>query len=244
MEIKSKKGKSADELLFRASSLGNIMTKSKSKSDPIGATAKTNLVDVFVSNVYERNTQIDTKFTNKGNQVEDDSITLLSRIEKSIFRKNETWLKNEFISGTPDLFIGKSIHEAEVIIDIKSSWDIFTFYRAITSKLKPIYYWQVQAYMALSGAKKARIVYCLVNTPEELIESEKQKAFYRLGQPQIDDDDLQLEFRRIEANSIYDDIPMDERIFSFEVERNDDDIKSAYEKIKLCRIWMNEVLFC
>lgn len=83
------------------------MTEPRSKSETISEGTKTHLADVFVSHKYGRNTNIENKYTIKGLQVEDDSITLYSRVKKHFYTKNQDHLSNAFIKGTPDLFKGK-----------------------------------------------------------------------------------------------------------------------------------------
>lgn len=233
----------ADSILFRASSAGFLMVEPRSKSETIAEGTKTHLVDVFVSNKYGRNTEIHSKYTNKGLQVEEDSITLYSRVTKKFYKKNEDRISNEFICGTPDLYEGESIENADLIIDVKSSWDIFTFFRSANDSLNKRYYWQLQAYMALTGAQKAKLVYCLVNTPDSLIQDEKSKLRWKMNVIDPMDKDYQQACDEIDRLSIYDDIPMSERYFEVEIERNEEDIARLYGKVIVCREWMNANLF-
>jgi len=233
----------ADEILFRASSVGLLMTEPRSKSETISESTKTHLVDVFVSKKYGRNTDISNRYTNKGLQVEEDSITLFSRMTKTFYKKNESRISNEFICGTPDLYQGDSIENAELIIDIKSSWDIFTFFRSANDSLNKRYYWQLQAYMALTGATKSKLVYCLINTPDAMLQDEKRRLMYKMNVISELDKDYNDACDEIDRLGIYDDIPMSERFFEIEVLRNDIDIEKLYNKVKECRIWMNENLF-
>lgn len=59
----------------------------------------------------------------KGIEQENLSISLLSRVLKKVFNKNENRLKNQFITGLPDIFEGDSIENATAIYDVKSSFD-------------------------------------------------------------------------------------------------------------------------
>lgn len=260
----------ADKILFRCSSLGHIMTEPKTikarEAGEISESTKTHLIDIFVSAQYNRRPEIESKFLKKGNVAEEDSITLYSLLNKKFFKKNEEWLKNDFISGTPDLFRGESVRKADEIIDTKTSWDVFTFFRATHKDLADQYYWQGQGYMALSGAKKHTVAYCLVNTPWHLISNELFKESYKHsdGTPAV----IEL---NIIANMTYDrktfeehierhgidvkdgasldivngfvEIPQEERMHEFTVERNDADIEKIYERVLKCREYMNQYLF-
>jgi hypothetical protein len=258
--------KNFDNYLFRCSSLGHLMTEPKTKTEPLSEGTKTHLVDVYVSAKYKRKDDISNRYLEKGTLVEEDSITLLSRVEKTFFKKNEEHLFNAFIKGTPDIFEGKSIYEAEEITDTKSSWDIYTFMRAISKKTNPLYYWQGQGYLWLSGANKFKLSYCLVNTPSHLIDSEKRKLGWQMGviDPLANSDYFEG-CKEIEKNSIYDiktfvsqnpgydllhavdewqslglDIPMNERVSTMAIDRNDEDIERLKSRIINCRIWLND----
>lgn len=233
------------EVLFRASSVGNLMTEAKTKEDKasgkLSETTKTYLVDIYVSNKYGRNNEFTNKFVEKGLMVEEDSITLYSRIKKEFFKKNEEPLSNSFIKGTPDLYIGEIISKAETIIDIKSSWDIYSFFRTISKPINKTYYWQMQAYMALTGAKKAILAYCLIDTPEVLISDEKRRMMYKMGVA-TDVNELYIEAcKLIEFNMKYDDIPLKNRCLEYVIERNDEDIELMYSKITKAREFLQEL---
>ena len=262
----------ANEILFRCSSLGHIMTeergagltenqaneikelearpkrtdKQQEKLDYLIAkrdappqlsdTCITHLADVFVSAKYKRNTDIENKFTKKGLMVEEDSLTLYSRYKKRMFTKNEDWLKNEFISGTPDVI-------KEHILDIKSSWDIFTFFRTNIKKLNKNYYWQMQGYMALTGAKSATLAYCLTDTPDVLIQDVKRKLLWKMGVATELDQDYLDACAEIDKLSLYNDIPLEERVIEIEIERNEEDIQRLYKKVEACRNYINTHFF-
>lgn len=231
-----------EDILFRCSSLGHLMTEPQNKADKeagnLSESAKTHLVDVFVRNKYGRQTDITNKFIEKGLMVEEDSITLYSRVKKKFFRKNEEHLQNEFIKGTPDIYLGESIQTATHVVDVKSSWDIFTFFRAKVKKVNPLYYWQLQGYMALTGAKTATLAYCLIDTPECFINDEKRKLFYKMGVVSEDNEIYQEGCKHLELAMTYEDIPMDEKIIEFHIERNDEDLARLYSRVSKGRQYM------
>lgn len=250
----------------QASELARLILKRDAPPE-ISESCKTHLVDVYVLEQYNRFTEVTAKQLDKGNETEEDSITTVSRITKTLFKKNEDHLTNEYIKGTPDIFTGLSIYNAETVRDTKSSWDAFTFFRAKHKPLDSKYYWQIIGYMWLTGAKIGYIDYCLNNTPYHLVESELIKESY--GHPERDTP-AWIELQII-ANHVYDkrtfdeyvkmrgcfpidensnavyagfiEIPLRERHFSFEVQRNENDINKIKEQVKACRDWMNLNLF-
>ena len=230
-----------NNLLFRCSSLGHLMTESRTKSEPLSETTKTHLIDVYVANKYGRQEDIQNKYIEKGLAAEEDSITLYSRVNKQFFKKNEEHLTNSWIKGTPDLYTGEGIHKATTIIDIKSSWDIYTFMRTLTKDINKMYYWQLQGYMDLTGAQSAKLAYCLVNTPEPMVEYEKYILGRRMGVIDPTGNELyEKACADLEKAMLFDDIPIKERVIEFEIQRNDADILKLHAKVEECRKWLNE----
>lgn len=231
--------------LFRCSALGYLMTDPKTKAakeaGELSETTKTNLIDIYVSNKYGRQTDISNKYITKGLMVEEDSITLYSRVKKTFFKKNEKHLSNAFIKGTPDLFTGTEIESAETIIDIKSSWDIFTFFRNHTKGVSDLYYWQLQGYMALTGAKSAKLSFCLVDTPETLILDAKRKLMWQMNAGTEENEDYKIACEELDKAMIYSDIPMNERVMEFDIERDNEGIEKLYSKVVKARQFLNEI---
>ena len=226
--------------LFRCSSLGYIMTEARSKTEPLSETTKTHLIDVYVANRYGRQEDIQNKYIEKGLAVEEDSITLYSRIKKEVFFKNEQHLSNSWIKGTPDLYTGANIYAADTITDIKSSWDIYTFMRVLTKEVNKQYYWQLQGYMDLTGARSATLAYCLVDTPQQLIEDEKRRLMWKMGCA-TDESPLFIQAcEELQRSMTFGDIALHERLIEFKIERNDADIMRMHQRVEACRQWLNE----
>ena len=231
--------------LFRCSALSNLMTEPKLKADKeagnLSETTKTYLTEVYVKGKYKRGQDITSKQMAKGLVVEEDSITLNSRVKKMYYIKNENRLTNDYIAGTPDLFTGVNVLNSEEVIDIKSNWDIFTFFRARSKDVNSAYWWQLQGYMALTGARSARLVYCLVNTPDMLITDEKRKLMYKMNVATTEDPDYLTACDDLDKLMIYDDIPMNEKVFEFVIERDDTAIQKIYDKVKRAREYLTEL---
>lgn len=254
-------------ILFHASSIGKLMSKPKDKTETIAATTKTHLLEVYAREKYGRVKEIKSKFLDKGNICEEDSITLLSRVSKKVYFKNDSRLINDFITGEPDLSDTSEILNCNEILDTKSSFDIHTFLSAKHSKIDPDYYWQGMSYLWLTGADLFTLCYCLVNSPVQTIMDEKRSLLYKYP----DDGSISYQEKHIERckmverNHIYDlqlfikqnpnfdfdmninewngDIPMNERVHKITVSRNDKDIELIKLKVIDCRTWMNTNLF-
>lgn len=215
----------------RASQVGKIMPgvrKSWLKS------TEDYLVELWVQETFGREKDVYSKYMEKGTRQEEEAITLLSEIKAELFFKNEQDFENEWITGTPDILKGK------VVRDVKCSWDIFTFISTKYGKLNQDYYWQLQSYMDLTGAEIAYLDYCLVDTPLNLIDKEKRNIEYNLEL--TNQQDLLAAKSEINRSMTYSDIPKKDRVYTIEIERNEDDIQRIHERVELCRQWIEKTL--
>ena len=214
------------------------MTEPRSKSETLSETCKTYLIGVMISELYGRRKDVLNRYVQKGLMVEEDAITLLSRVRKQFYKKNEEHLNNDFLKGTPDIYEGPEIKKATRIIDIKSSFDIFTFFKSKNDPTSKDYYWQGQSYLDLTGASEFELTYCLVNTPDSIVEGLKRRFMWDAGIKGEDEFNHEA-FEMIEKMAKYDDIPMEERTFSTIIARNQDDINRLHERVIQCREYMN-----
>jgi hypothetical protein len=205
----------ANDIKFRCSSLGHLMTEARIKSNILSESCITHLIDVFVSEKYNRREEASGKMIEKGNKREEDSITLYSRVSHQFFKKNTIHLENEFIKGTPDVFKGEEITKANEIIDTKTPWSAHTFFRSKNKPLDKMYWWQGQGYMDLTGAIKHTVAFCLINGIDTMITDEKKKLEwkYEITDPYtrpieikkaIIFDKFKDESKQIEINHIFD----------------------------------------
>lgn len=210
---------------IRCSAIGQIMTNGRGK-DTIGQTALTYLEKWVKSQLYDREQDIQSKYLSKGLQVEAEIIQIAANhYGWGDVAKNEEWLSDEHLTGTPDIILPK-----RGVIDMKASWDCFTF-PLFDTELDKSYWWQVQGYMALTGLNKAAVVYVLHDAPEDLIEREAWKSVRAAG-----DDELTEEiFEEYKAKMTYSHLPIQLRLKRFDVERDDDAIQAVRDRVELCR---------
>lgn len=214
---------------FRCSKLGDLMTEPRAKKDILSQTTLTYLNEIFIGEQTGREKDISNKYMMKGLLQEEDSISLLTDVTGKFYIKNAEKFENLYVKGTPDIV-------DDVIIDIKTSWDIWTFAKAEVSK---DYYWQLQGYMWLTGRKKAVLNYCLVNSPDQLIQDELRKLSWKMFM--IDPiDPLYLEAEaKTRLNMTFDDIKPEYRVKTFEVDFSEEDIKKLQVRIDDCREYLS-----
>jgi hypothetical protein len=208
---------------IRCSDLDTLMTKPKAKKDEISATAMSLIKELWIMREFGREKYIQTKYMLKGIEQENSSIQLLNSILSKEYQKNEKFFENDFITGTPDII-------GDEIIDIKSSWDLWTFASIDEKTALKTYRYQLLGYMWLTGIKKAKLAYCLVDTPEHMFVDE----MYKLTFTHKDLSQEQLEAKFYD-NYHFSDIPKEKRVKIYNVEWSDEEIEGIKNKVLLTR---------
>lgn len=224
---------------FSPHAVGKLMTEPKLKKDKeagkLGQTTITYLNELYIQTVFGRKKDnLNTKEIQKGLYNEEDSLELVGKTYfKKFLSKNKERIENEYLIGTPD-HIGE-----DFILDVKTSWDMFTHRAAELTKL---YEWQLKAYCFIKGFKKAYLSYVLTDTPEHLLYSEINKLKYQMGVIDEDyDEDFQKAKEQLLYNHNFSDVPdvLKEKTFEIEVTQEDYDI--LVDKIEKARNYLCEL---
>lgn len=210
--------------------LGQLIEKKNARPE-LSKGVKTYLEQLHKEEVFGKREEIRSKYLDKGIQVEEQSITLYSELTDTLFIKNKKREKNDFITGEPDNTQGK-------IRDIKSSWNLSTFPMHENRLTNVDYFWQLQGYMELWDLDTSELIYCLVDSPEELINDEIRRTGWKLGFTAEIPDELEQEIR---SNMTFSDIPKELRIKVFHVERDRLAMRQLEEQIIRCRTYMNQL---
>jgi hypothetical protein len=221
-----------NKILFRASSIGDLMTESRSKSEKLSKTAKSYIQKVFKEREFGYYENINSKAIDKGIENEDEAIQLASEVLCWDFViKNEEKYSNEYINGTPDVIT------KDLLADIKCSWNMGTFPIFEDEIPTKNYWWQLQSYMWLTGHSTSELVYVLTNTPEQIVEDEIRRMHWKLNKI---DEDLDLR-EAVQSQHTFDHIPNNLRIKRFIVERDEQAIEQIKEKVELCRNYYEQL---
>lgn len=209
--------------LFRCSDLPKLMVTPKLKTEELSQTTKSYLRELWIKEVYKRDRGYKTinKFTQKGIMVESDSLKLFKQATRKAYFKNNTELANAYIKGTPDV--------KRPLIDLKASWDIWTFGDVNEADAKKDYFWQLLGYAWLTKQRKGSLVYTLTNTPEMLKNDELYKLSFKMPEE---------ETKKYENNFEFDDIPVKDRIKKFNFDFCWRDILALRKKIIISRQYM------
>lgn len=208
----------------------DLVFKLKNPTLPQGA--KTYVKDWFKGQLYQRRKNISTYCMAKGDIMEEAAINFLVENDYVDFAiKNEKKYSSDYVQGEPDLV------QPDEIIDIKNSFSSHTF-PLFESTLNLDYYWQVQGYMSLTGKQNARVIYCLMNTPDYMIQSEARRKAYTLNELERYDE----YYEQLRAEMTYDDVPTELRVKIYNVERNDTEIEEIKQRVKLARKYVDELI--
>ena len=210
------------EFKIRCSAIGQIMTNSRTKGQ-LSKTAQSYVETWIKEQIYKRRKVVTTKYMDKGNMVENESISFAGRVLNADIIKNEQRYENELLIGTPDVIT------EDYVIDVKNSWDCFTFPLFYENVPNKDYFYQAQGYMALTGLSHYKLIYTLLDTPDSLIEREFKYA------SELDFDSFAKDYRYSEIDEAY-------RIRIFEIERDDSVIDAINGRVIECREYINNLI--
>lgn len=200
------------ELIFRPSSVGNIMASGKNK-DELSVGAKTFVKSIFKKVHLGYEEELFGKEIEKGKTQENDGIKLLNIFLGTDYQKNEITMNNTYLKGTADIVDVNSIR------DIKLPWSKKTHPLFAEDVSNSLYEWQLRAYMMLYDKDEAYLDYCLVSTSVGLIPPYESRQLHNV-------EDLDLKYR----------------ITSVKFERDYFKEMALIEKIEQCRNEWNKLL--
>jgi hypothetical protein len=161
-------------MIFRCSSLAKLMTNPRNKSESLSETAKSYIKQLAKENFYGYTSKIETKQMRKGTEYEMESIALVNSVWfGSNFVKNQLRETQGYLSGHPDIITDDSI------IDIKTSWSLETF--PALPEDADSYEWQVRGYMHLFNKPRAFVIFCMIDTDDELLSDWDNKDIHKVS---------------------------------------------------------------
>lgn len=201
---------------------------------------KSELLNIYIQEVYGKNKIISSKPMIKGTQLEDESISLYRKFTQDFTSKNEDKLENNYLCGTPDLI------KSDRVIDIKTPYDIWTFAPVTEDQAMSDYYWQLVGYMILTQKPTAELAYCLTSHTELMIVDETRRIAYMEnlldddGDPEKHDRLLYIE-DQVRKNYSYEDIPLKKRVKRYELNISEKAKTMLYNQLDLCREYLNNL---
>jgi hypothetical protein len=219
------------EFKLRASK-GGVMLPNGKNAYKLGVGAITYIEEWVISQFTGKKKDITSKYLQRGIDVEHKAIERAARHFNCELVKNEVYLENDYFCGTFD-----TLFEYKMVIDVKSSWDCFTFPYFMSEPPKD-YVAQLQIYMELLGVKKAALVYCLENGTDEQIERKAWELSKKAGKDEMDMDD----WNEAEALLNYDHLPEKNRIKVFEFDYDAEMIATLQDRVVAARDYIKNEL--
>jgi hypothetical protein len=218
---------------IRCSQIGKIMTSPKTKGEVLSKTCKSYIQEIVIEEKYGIRKEFWSRYTDKGNEVEDEGIELVNDVlNLGFIFKNDENLNNDYLTGTPD------VNTNEILLDIKCSWDATTFPWFETEVPNKDYYYQLQGYMWLTGKDESLLCYCLINTPFQIVEDEVRREHWKQN---LIDESLDLrDF--VQAKHNFDHIPKEKRLKVFKIAKDESVIEQIKERIELAREYYNNLI--
>jgi hypothetical protein len=210
------------------------MTNPRTKGERLSQTTKSYILELAIQEKYGIHKEFWSRYTDKGNEVEDEAIKLGGEVlNVGFIYKNEEQFSNDWVTGKPDV-------NTDVLIDVKSSWDAFTFFeKVVEDELKnKDYYYQLQGYMWLTDKQEALLCYCLIDTPLQIVEDEIRREHWK--QNLISESSDLREF--VEDKHTFGHIPMGKRVKTHVVKRDDEVIEAIKTRIEECNEYYNEII--
>jgi hypothetical protein len=93
------------------------------------------------------------------------------------------------------------------------------------------YFWQMQAYMMLTGHEESELVYCLTNTPFQIVEDEVRRAHWKLN---LIDEDLDVR-EAVQASHNFDHLPDTLRVKRFIIKRDNEALERVKQRVEIAR---------
>jgi hypothetical protein len=209
------------------------MTNPKTKGETLSQTTKTYLQELAVQEVYGIRKEFSSRYTDKGNEVEELSIALCNDVlNLGFIYKNEEHYSNEWIAGTPD------VNTNEILLDVKSSWDATTFPFFDTELKNKDYFYQLQGYMWLTEKQESLLCYCLIDTPLQIVEDEIRREHWKAS---LIEESLDLR-AFVQSKHTFGHIPKEKRVKTFVIQKDDEVIEAIKTRIEECREYYNELI--
>ena len=217
------------------------LTEKKNAPLQLGKTAQSMVKDAwrFHEHGYRRESHSDE--TIKGQLCEAEAVAMLNEVIPLSRPRHTFCVRKKDSDFTGECDVNLTDLKIRAIEDIKCPFDLKTYMDK--EEAEEVYKTQGQVYMALYDADVFRLRYCLINTPEVLIKRMQFRMMYIFRDNMATGFEELLDYNpgfraaveQVAKNHNYDHIPAEQRIKSFEFERDDEYIKELRYRAKWAR---------
>ncbi len=170
----------------------------------------------------------------KGEVAEPDAIRLLSKIDGTVYQKNETLFSNPYFKGIPDILL----YEGDKVIgikEIKVPIDLISFLERIDGDHLSDDRWELLSYLDVLGLKTGEICYVLVDMPKDVRDAKAKEAKERYVSYGYTEDHIKKLLKNLEKSMMYNYIPEEKRVRRFTVSRQGYFTKQMHARVKVVR---------
>ena len=210
--------------------------------------AKTYCKQWLKEELYNRRTEVKSKYIAKGHENEEASFTLMAvQLKLGMVYKNELFMQDEWMTGTCDLDHEKT----DTIYDAKSCWSIDTFPMFEDTIPNKDYEAQIKVYCHLYGRSHGSVVYTLTDTPIDILRNELRYVSddnerQRIAMNHVFTAKAWEETKRVLFPAADDvefiEIPAEKRIKEFKFDADPAFIEDLKKRVDLCRAYIGGLL--
>lgn len=214
--------------------LSVLMHKFNNPELPEGA--KTYCQKWLKEQLYNRRKHFTNRYLEKGIQCEDGAIEFSAEFHQWVGAcKNDEWFEDDYMQGTPDIILEQDSH----VIDIKNSYDAFSFPLFDTEIPTKGYETQLQVYLALTGHEKATLCYCLMDAPLDIMKEEMRRLSWKEGSMGLITDEL---YNKVKAEMTYSNLIPELRLKTFTVAKDSSVIDELRIRVDMCREYIASLM--
>lgn len=214
--------------------LENLIYKFENPELPEGA--KTYCQKWLKEQLYNRRKHFTNRYLEKGIQCEDGAIEFSAEFHGwDGAEKNDEWFEDDYMQGTPDIILDYSSH----VIDIKNSYDAFSFPLFETEIPTKGYETQLQVYLSLTGHNIATLCYCLMDAPLDIMKEEMRRLSWKEGSRGAISDEL---YQKVKSEMTYSNLIPELRLKTFTVEKDSSVIEELRVRVDMCREYISGLL--
>lgn len=214
------------------------------KADTIGSGGISRLKDIYTKEKWGKEVISVAKdyvpAVLNGTLSEGKSLSIVSELDGHDYKVHKKLIKNRYLKGILDCYLGASVKKIHRVVDIKTASSMQSLLSLVKDEeTQSKYYWQIMGYLAITGADEGEVCHCLVSYSERIINDEINKFLQRTKNLGFDGEYIESQIHRIKFNMTFDEIPIEQRVVRFKVERDESAIKNIYDKVKFCRGWLS-----
>ena len=179
--------------------------------------------------------------TEKGTLAEQSAIELLSNTDGIKYVKNEKLFKNAWFKGRPDIIIRDEDNTIKKVIEIKIPTSLADFLNVLMGTIDIEDEWQMRGYLDILKCNEGEVVYCLVNMPDVIYNSEKQRIIDICTKVSSPQEEIDKRLNQLRLNMNYDHINDGKKLVRFHVINDPSYIKTAHQRVKIARTQLQKM---